>query len=158
MDADIIISSGAVSAGDADYVPAVLNQLGVQKLFHKVAIKPGKPFWCGKNPGGGMVFALPGNPLSCLVTFTIFIRPFLNACFGLQAEKPFDFMLDGERTKKSELDEFFPVRFKESRKQLQPVPFNGSGDIQAALFADGIALHPFDRSEIKQEPVRFFYL
>jgi molybdopterin molybdotransferase len=59
---DCIIISGGVSAGDADYVPEILETLGVKKLFHKIAIKPGKPFWCGHVPGGAMVFALPGNP------------------------------------------------------------------------------------------------
>ncbi len=63
---DIIITCGGVSAGDADYLPEVLADLGVKKLFHKVAIKPGKPVWCGQIPNGGLVFALPGNPVSCM--------------------------------------------------------------------------------------------
>ena len=76
LDADIIISCGGVSAGDADFVPDAVEALGVKKLFHKLMIRPGKPIWCGKLPGKGMLFALPGNPLSCLVTFTLFVRPY----------------------------------------------------------------------------------
>jgi molybdopterin molybdotransferase len=69
LESDLIVMSGGVSAGDADFVPDVLEEIGVKRLFHKVAIKPGKPIWCGILPNGGMVFALPGNPFSCLVTF-----------------------------------------------------------------------------------------
>ena len=81
LSSNIIIVCGGVSAGDADYVPGVLEKLGVEKLFHKLAIKPGKPIWCGKLPNGGIVFALPGNPLSCLVTFKLFIDLFLSCFF-----------------------------------------------------------------------------
>jgi molybdopterin molybdotransferase len=77
LDFDLIITCGGVSAGDADYLPDVLTGLGVKKLFHKVAIKPGKPIWCGQMPNGGLVFALPGNPFSCMVTFKLFIEAFL---------------------------------------------------------------------------------
>ena len=136
----------------------VLQQLGVIKLFHKVAIKPGKPFWCGKKRNEGVVFALPGNPLSCFVNFIIFIKPFLHACFGLPVAKPREYFFDGVRTKNSELDEFFPVKFKANSNHLQAIPFNGSGDIQAALFADGIALHSFASTTIKDELIPYFPL
>ncbi|MEO5995407.1 MAG: molybdopterin molybdotransferase MoeA [Chitinophagaceae bacterium] len=139
---DIIIISGGVSAGDADYVPEILASLGVIKLFHKVAIKPGKPMWCGYFPNGAMVFALPGNPFSSLVTFTLFVEIFLSHCFGCgdPGIRTLPFM--GHRSKKSDVDEFFPVSLQESPFGALPVSFNGSGDILAALFADGIAEHP----------------
>lgn len=67
---------GAVSAGDADHVPGILTELGAKNIFHKVSIKPGKPIWFGKFDGGATIFALPGNPLSCLVTCRLFIDLF----------------------------------------------------------------------------------
>ena len=140
--ADIIITCGGVSAGDADFIPAVAEEAGIKKLFHKVAIKPGKPVWCGVTPAGGLMFGLPGNPFSCLVTFTLFIRHYLFGCFGLGAAKQLSFQLDKERIKKSNLDEFFPVQVQKGTSFVTPLVFNGSGDIQAALFADGIAVHP----------------
>src|SRR3546814_552225 len=70
----IVIINGGVSAGDADYVPQVLEELGVATLFHKVLIKPGKPVLVGTAPNGNVVFALPGNPLSCFVTFKLFVE------------------------------------------------------------------------------------
>ncbi len=139
---DIIIISGGVSAGDADYVPEILELLGVKKLFHKVAIKPGKPFWCGHVPGGVMVFALPGNPFSGLVTFTLFVETYLSHCFGLANPEYVLLPLDGHHDKKSNQDEFFPVAIRNFPLSVLPLSFNGSGDILAALQADGIAHHP----------------
>lgn len=147
LDADIIIASGGVSAGDADFVPEAVEALGVKKLFHKLMIRPGKPIWCGKLPGKGILFALPGNPLSCMVTFTLFVRPYFNACYGLPPQTIISMALQQERTKKTQLDEFFPVKLVDAAISI--VPFNGSGDIRAALFADGIARHPLEKSIIK---------
>lgn len=156
LDADIIISCGGVSAGDADYVPDAMAATGVEKLFHKLMIRPGKPIWCGKTADGKMVFALPGNPLSCMVTFSLFVQPFLNACYGLPAPTTIHLALQGERSKKTNLDEFFPVKIVPGAGAVQIVPFNGSGDIRAALFADGFARHHREKSIIKEgEPVEF---
>jgi molybdopterin molybdotransferase len=157
LDADIIISCGGVSAGDADFVPGTMAALGVEKLFHKLMIRPGKPIWCGKTADGKMVFALPGNPLSCMVTFSLFVQPFLNACYGLPSPTTIPLALQGERNKKTNLDEFFPVKIVPGAAAVQIVPFNGSGDIRAALFADGIARHPREKSVIKEgEAVEYF--
>lgn len=154
---DLIIICGGVSAGDADYVPAVLSKLSVQKLFHKVAIRPGKPFWCG-HKNKTVVFALPGNPLSCLVTFTVFIDSFLQACFRLPSEH-ISLPLQSERKQKAKLDEFFPVKIMGAPSALVPVAYNGSGDIRLGFEAQALALHPIDIPLLKTgEPVRAYLL
>jgi len=156
LQGDIVISCGGVSAGDADYVPEVLLACGV-KIFHKLMIRPGKPVWCGQTTDGKTVFALPGNPLSCMVTFSILVQPFLNACYGLPAPTSISMKLNGERTKKTNLDEFFPVKIIPGSNEIEIVPFSGSGDIRAALFADGIARHPRGQTTIHAgEVVEFF--
>lgn len=142
MSSDMIIMCGGVSAGDADHVPAVLKKLGVKNIFHKVAIKPGKPIWFGKCETGAIVFALPGNPLSCLVTCKIFVERFLSYSFGLGDSPPLLLPLNGARSKKGELDEFFPVRIHGIPSRFEVVAFNGSGDITAAIHADALAIHP----------------
>ena len=63
--------------GKFDLVPQALMALGVQVLLHKIAQKPGKPMWFGINREGKVVFALPGNPVSSMVTFDLFVRPAL---------------------------------------------------------------------------------
>lgn len=148
MQADIIISCGGVSAGDADFVPEAAQAIGAQQLFHKVMIRPGKPIWCGKLDQK-MIFALPGNPLSTMVTFTLFVQPFLNACYGLPAPLQLRMTMKEERVKKNTLDEFFPAKIIPGTASVQAVPFNGSGDIRTAIFADGIALHPRDKLVLK---------
>jgi molybdopterin molybdotransferase len=79
---EVLILSGGVSAGALDLVPHVLAQEGVQKIFHKVKLKPGKPLWFGTYPCGDeretLVFGLPGNPVSSLVCFELFVRPALH--------------------------------------------------------------------------------
>ena len=65
--ADLLILTGGVSMGDADFVPEILASEGVEKLFHKVMVKPGKPLWFGRLPSGGVAFGLPGNPVSSQV-------------------------------------------------------------------------------------------
>lgn len=147
--ADLVIASGGVSAGDADYVPAVLESLGVQQCFHKLQIRPGKPVWCGQAPNKAMVFALPGNPLSCMVTFMLLVRTWLHACYGIAPPAPLPMQLRAARSKKNNLDEFFPVRLVPGTTTLEAVPFNGSGDIRAALHADGIALHPAGKERVE---------
>jgi molybdopterin molybdotransferase len=148
LSSDMIIICGGVSAGDADYVPGVLHKLGAERIFHKVAIKPGKPIWFGKIHDGPIVFALPGNPLSCLVTFKLFIEYFLTHCFGLGEPFQLAFPLKGTRLKKNALDEFFPVNITGVPSFYDPVPFNGSGDITAALHARAIARHPATIAEL----------
>lgn len=146
--ADILILNGGVSAGDADYVPDMLTSLGARQIFHKVAIKPGKPIWFGKFENGAVIFALPGNPFSCMITFKLFIELLLTASFGIGKVKTIELPFNGVRIKKSILDEFFPAKIIGSPSALVPVKFNSSGDITAAMFADAIVQHPADKSEL----------
>jgi molybdopterin molybdotransferase len=147
---DILILSGAVSAGDADFVPEVLIKAGAEKIFHKVAIRPGKPIWFGKFPNGPVVFALPGNPFSTFVTFKLFIEEFLLACFGLPQRKMLNLPFNETRIKKTNLDEFFPVIISGTPSVATPVRFNTSGDITAVTIADALGMQPFDKMEIQK--------
>jgi molybdopterin molybdotransferase len=89
-----------------------------------------------------MIFALPGNPFSCLVNFVLLIRPYIEACWGLPQAEPLGLPLDIPRGKKISLDEFFPVRVHGSPARMTPVAINGSGDIRMGMLANGLALHP----------------
>lgn len=142
LHADVLILTGGVSAGDADYVPGVLEELGTRRLFHKISMRPGKPGYCGLLPDGGIVFALPGNPFSCLAHFVLLIAPYLQACWGLRPQAPVGFSLASGRQKRTPLDEFFPVRVEGSPAAATPVALNGSGDIRLGLGANALALHP----------------
>ncbi len=86
-DAQIIISTGAVSMGRRDFVPEALAQLGARTVFHKTAIRPGKPILFARLPNGAYFFGLPGNPVSAAVGLEFFVIPLLNQLTG-RADKP----------------------------------------------------------------------
>ena len=85
--ADVVCVSGGVSVGPHDHVKPALRSLGVEERFWGVALKPGKPTWFGTR-GDTLVFGLPGNPVSAMVTFHLFARPALRA---LRAATPTTF-------------------------------------------------------------------
>lgn len=85
-DFDVLLMSGGVSKGKFDFIPGVLEQLGFEKLFHKVAQRPGKPFWFG-TMGEKTVFAFPGNPVSTLACFHKYFLPWLNKAMGRDSRK-----------------------------------------------------------------------
>ncbi|MBX9852102.1 MAG: molybdopterin molybdotransferase MoeA [Cytophagaceae bacterium] len=151
QDNDIIILTGGVSAGDADFVPDVLTELSVRKIFHKVKIKPGKPLWFGITRDNKIVFALPGNPFSVQTAFKIFIEPYLRACFGLKTLQFGRLPIIFDRKKKTSFDEFFPVTLKTNNSLcLDKVAFNGSGDITSTIASSGLGWHPAEQEELKE--------
>jgi molybdopterin molybdotransferase len=154
---DILVLTGGVSAGDADHVPQVLTELGVRPLFHKIAMRPGKPTWCGVTPEGGMVFALPGNPFSCLVNFALLIAPYIHACRGLERQKPMALPLREARRKRTPLDEFFPVRMEGAPAMLTQMPLNSSGDIRLGMQGNALALHPAGSGDLGAGAEVVFY-
>jgi len=105
-DSDVIITTGGVSAGRMDFVPAALEQLGADILFHKVAIRPGKPILFARLPDGRCVFGLPGNPIAVAVGLRFFVVPALRRLRGLQEEKFVRAILSGTHHKKPGLTFF----------------------------------------------------
>lgn len=85
-DVDIILTTGGVSAGRMDFVPRALEQLGADILFHRVAIRPGKPILFARLPNGTLVFGLPGNPIAVAVGLRFFVVPALRRLRGLTIE------------------------------------------------------------------------
>lgn len=159
MDSDIVVLSGGVSMGEADHVPGTLRRLGVEKIFHKAKLKPGKPLWFGKKPDGPVVFGLPGNPFSCQVTFKVFIEPFLRASFGMQPVEPLFVPAAFDREKKIDLDEFLPAVIvrEQGVSKINLCKFNGSGDITATALSDGLVVHLPKASSIKKGDIVPFY-
>jgi len=156
LKADLVIINGAVSGGDADFVPVVLADLGVDTWFHQVGIRPGKPLLVGKKPGGAVVFALPGNPLSCLTTFQVFVEHYLYRCCGFE-EQPFQSLpLSAVKTKKHSFTEYFPV-YRGSSGSLNQLPNNGSGDVLAVVKASGLAMQAAGSFEIHRHDLTTYY-
>jgi molybdopterin molybdotransferase len=85
--ARVLISTGAVSMGRYDFVPAALERLGAEVLFHKLAIRPGKPLLFARLPDGTLFFGLPGNPVAVAAGLRFFVEPALRAMLGLPRER-----------------------------------------------------------------------
>ncbi|HZX80424.1 MAG TPA: gephyrin-like molybdotransferase Glp [Lysobacter sp.] len=86
-DADVVVSTGAVSMGRFDFVPEALARLGATTLFHKARIRPGKPILAATLPGGALFFGLPGNPASTAVGLRFFVEPVLRRMLGMPDER-----------------------------------------------------------------------
>jgi len=103
--AQILLSTGAVSMGRYDFVPTALARLGAKTLFHKVAIRPGKPVLFARLNDGMLVFGLPGNPIASAVGLRFFVEPALRAMSGLVPERPLRVPLHADYSKSP------PLRF-----------------------------------------------
>jgi molybdopterin molybdotransferase len=86
--ANIVVTTGAVSMGRYDFVPQALEHIGAATLFHKVAIRPGKPLLFARLPNNALLFGLPGNPIAVAVGLRFFIEPALRVMLGLPPESP----------------------------------------------------------------------
>ena len=102
-DARVVISTGAVSMGRYDFVPQALERLGAETIFHKLAIRPGKPLLFARMPDGTLFFGLPGNPIAVAVGLRFFVEPALRTLLGLPRETPWRMPLAAAYTKKPRL-------------------------------------------------------
>lgn len=111
----IILSTGAVSMGTHDFVPDELKKLGAEILFHKTAIRPGKPILFARFPNGTTYFGLPGNPLSAVIGLRFFVTPLIGKLRGQPTEKPTRALLQNDFSKKSPF-RFFMKAFSSPRE------------------------------------------
>jgi molybdopterin molybdotransferase len=142
---DVLVLSGGVSMGKLDFVPKVLEELGVRTVFHKVAQRPGKPMWFGVAGSGTTVFALPGNPVSTFVCLSRYVLPALFAAMGQDPLPPEKMALGGEVANRTELTFFMPIRVEVDdwgRAWAVPRPTNGSGDFTSLGGTDGFVELP----------------
>ena len=148
-EADVLILSGGVSMGKADYIPQVLGDLGVCVVFHKISQRPGKPMWFGIGPEDQPVFALPGNPVSTLICCRQYVIPALNAASGGLAKNPEFATLTTDVTFEPRLTCFLPVKLVSNAAGQQlamPVHTNTSGDFAALTGTAGYVELALDTS------------
>jgi molybdopterin molybdotransferase len=132
---DVLILSGGVSMGRFDYVPQVLEELGVRVVFHKVAQRPGKPIWFGVGAGGQTVYALPGNPVSTLVCLTRYVLPGLLSAQGAAPAAVETMTLAQSYEVKPSFAVFLPVKLAHdlAGQCAAPHPTQGSGDFTSLI-------------------------
>jgi molybdopterin molybdotransferase len=164
----VLVLSGGVSAGVLDLVPQVLAELGVEQIFHKVSLKPGKPLWFGvkrypKHDRQTLVFGLPGNPVSGLVCFELFVRPAIEKLSGREPKglPRVTATLAKEHKQRGDRATYWPAVVVEEgdSRQVTPLAWQGSGDLRTLTDANCLAYFPpGDRVFSAGEPVEALLL
>lgn len=145
---DVVLISGGVSAGDYDYVPSILEEIGFSILMHKMKVRPGKPLLFAES-GNRVVFGIPGNPVSTFVQFEMLIRPFLLKKMGSDNPENLWKMpmgIDFDH-KAGPLRYFLPVKF--DGNGVIPLLYHGSGHLTAYSEASGILVIPEGKGPVK---------
>jgi len=144
----VLLFSGAVSKGKYDYLPSVLEHLGMQRIFHGVAQKPGKPLLFGSFPGKALVFGFPGNPVSSFVCYHIFFKPWLQASIGIKHQR-LKAALTQEVIFKPQLTYHLPVQltYENGETFATSIAGSGSGDLTSIIHADAILTLPAEREK-----------
>lgn len=150
-----LVFSGAVSAGAYDFLPQAFAKEGVQKIFHKVAQKPGKPLFFGKGKEGQIIFALPGNPVSSLINLRRYVVPALLKHVGCMQRDHFFVSSESPLKIKEGICTFIPVRIHESQgKHLaRALSSHNSGDYHSLTQSHGFLL--IDET-MNREAIPFF--
>jgi molybdopterin molybdotransferase len=148
---DILVLSGGVSMGKYDLVESVLKSFGAEFFFDAVAIRPGKPAVFGRCRNK-LVFGLPGNPVSTMVTFQLFVTPAIDLFSGA-APRPLPLLnatLSQSLHEKPGLAHFLPARldWPAASPQVHALPWQGSGDIATLSRANCFLVVPADRHDI----------
>ncbi|MFM8448932.1 MAG: molybdopterin molybdotransferase MoeA [Haliscomenobacter sp.] len=153
---DAIILSGGVSEGAFDFIPGVLAELQVEKLFHRVQQRPGKPFWFGTWQQQCAIFALPGNPVSAFLGIQKYFKAWLHQSLGLPPLRPSFAMLAEDYTFKPNLTYFLQVKLESTPDGLlraYPRTGGGSGDLANLSDADGFLELPADETHFRSGTV-----
>ena len=151
---NIIITSGAVSAGKFDFVPSVIKSFKLSNYFKSVAIRPGKPILFAKIRGKQKaIFGLPGNPMSSAACFRFFVYPYIQYIFGLNEEKPFKAILKSNFTKKKNFTRFAKSKLnttKNGKIEVEVLQGQESFRIKSFVKSNIWALLPSGKSNFKK--------
>ncbi|MEP2280780.1 molybdopterin molybdotransferase MoeA [Maribacter sp.] len=155
---DVLLLSGGVSKGKFDFIPEVMESLGVEKVFHRVLQRPGKPFWFGVHPKlKTVIFSFPGNPVSTFANYHLYFLPWLHTSWGISIDKSY-IKLSTTITASQPLTRFIQVSTEKREGEFwaTPVIENGSGDLTSLAKADGfICLTPRNKEYEVGEVVPF---
>ncbi|MCP4974625.1 MAG: molybdopterin molybdotransferase MoeA [Maribacter sp.] len=155
---DVVLLSGGVSKGKFDFIPEMMESLEVKKVFHRVAQRPGKPFWFGiQETQKTVVFSFPGNPVSTFASYHIYFLPWLRKSLGLMQKKEV-VLLEESIEVKLPITRFVQVKTQNRKGAIWAtlVRENGSGDLTSLAHSDGfICLGPRETEYEKGEPVAF---
>lgn len=152
LHADVVVVCGGVSVGEHDHVKAALARLGVTEEFWRVALRPGHPTWFGVSEQGALVFGLPGNPVSAMVTFHLFVRPALLALTGAPDPRPTrTAVFDDDYAKAPGRTHALRCRLEDGAdgRHVRPTGPQGSHVLTSMLGAEALAILESDRGDVR---------
>ena len=142
---DVLLLSGGVSKGKFDFLPSTFDELGVEKIFHRVRQRPGKPFWFGKHESlNTTIFSFPGNPVSTFANYHVYFKPWLNKTLGVTTPQ-FDVFLSEPMVNNTDLTRFLgiEINIQQGKLKAKEIGTTGSGDLLSLSKTDGfIRLNP----------------
>ncbi len=153
---DVLLLSGGISMGKFDYIPQALEDLQATKVFHKVAQRPGKPFWFGQYQDKALVFAFPGNPVATFMCLHRYFLTWLNATLGLPQPLPVYAVLANDFKFEPALQYYLQVKLQSNQQgqlMASPVEGNGSGDFANLADTEAFLELPLERNEFKKGEV-----
>jgi molybdopterin molybdotransferase len=151
--ADVTVVCGGVSVGEHDHVRPAFAALGIQELFWGLALRPGRPTWFGAAGDGTLVFGLPGNPVSAVVTFVLLVRPALLALAGASPDRQRSTaVLDAPYKKRPGRAHFVRVRLdaRDDGWHALATKEQASHVLTSMLGADAFAIVPADRGDVER--------
>lgn len=149
---DLVITSGGVSKGKADFVAEILANLGIKKHFHRIAQRPGKPFWFGSNQNT-VVFAFPGNPVSAFMACIRYFIPYIENCIGKKNKQKMYVKINNDIHFKPKLTYFLAVKLTCSEQAVWTAEIqkgNGSGDFANLIHCDAFLELPAEKTLFKK--------
>ena len=149
---DIVLTSGAVSAGKFDYIPSIVKKFKLSHYFKSVMIRPGKPILFAKIDQK-VIFGLPGNPISSAACFRFFVYPFIENILGMSPEKPLKAILKNSFIKKKEFTRFIKSKLsttKNGKLQVELLPGQESFRINSFTKSNVWALLPDGKNIFKK--------
>ncbi|MDC8106998.1 molybdopterin molybdotransferase MoeA [Chryseobacterium sp. PTM-20240506] len=152
---DILLMSGGVSMGKFDYLPKACEELGIEKLFHKIKQRPGKPFWFGKSRNEKLIFAFPGNPVSVFMCLHRYFIPWLEKSLEIPETVRYAVL-------QNDIDFPFPLQYfaqiklsvnRSGQVIAESVNTNGSGDFSHLAETHAFIELPLEKNEFKKGEV-----
>jgi molybdopterin molybdotransferase len=147
---DLFLATGGVSMGDLDLVEDVFAELGLEIFFEKIAMKPGKPVVMARSAGGGLIFGLPGNPVSATTVFEVLVRPVMRKMMGFPVYQNQMVLatLTEPFANRSSRENYAPsvTWYEERRFMVRPLKSKGSGDVVTYAKSNSYLICPIDRA------------
>jgi molybdopterin molybdotransferase len=149
---DLFLATGGVSMGDLDLVEEVFAEFGLEVFFEKIAMKPGKPVVMARSTRGGLVFGLPGNPVSATTVFEVLVRPVMRKMMGfpIYQNQMALATLTEPFVNRSGRENYAPsvTWYEEKRFLVRPLKSKGSGDVVTYAKSNSYLICPLDRADL----------